>query len=159
MAFIKSALLVGTTAVLVAFLPRLFQTPLPILTDGFVAPGFEDVLAAFRYHNGDVISFIHALSESLLIFFFFFFFFFFFLQSCTLRRKEKKKVPKRRSSIVTAAQLLMLSSTILTWQGAQFSTIILKIVLSSTLLLCYQASSQIVPIFWPTKWCWIELFS
>ncbi|XP_072175170.1 beta-lactamase domain-containing protein 2-like [Diadema setosum] len=48
MGLMKNAALMGVTAVLVVFLPRFFQTPPPVITEGYVAPGFEDVLEAFR---------------------------------------------------------------------------------------------------------------
>ncbi|XP_071500803.1 beta-lactamase domain-containing protein 2-like [Diadema antillarum] len=48
MALLKNAALMGFTAVLVVVLPRFFQSPPPVITEGYVAPGFEDVLRAFR---------------------------------------------------------------------------------------------------------------
>ncbi|XP_071494332.1 beta-lactamase domain-containing protein 2-like [Diadema antillarum] len=48
MGLMKNAALMGVTAILVVFLPRCFQTPPPVITEGYVAPGFEDVLEAFK---------------------------------------------------------------------------------------------------------------
>ena len=47
----KYAALVAATAIAVVVIPRYFQTPPPITTDGFVAPGFEDVRRVFTYVN------------------------------------------------------------------------------------------------------------
>ncbi|XP_072175015.1 beta-lactamase domain-containing protein 2-like [Diadema setosum] len=48
MGLMKNAALMGVTAILMVFLPRFFQTPPPVITEGYVAPGFEDVLETFR---------------------------------------------------------------------------------------------------------------
>ncbi|XP_072175271.1 beta-lactamase domain-containing protein 2-like [Diadema setosum] len=43
-----NASLVVLTAILAVFLPTFFEAPPAVITDGFVAPGFEDVLKTFR---------------------------------------------------------------------------------------------------------------
>ena len=48
MAFMKNALLVCITAVLVVYVPSLWTKTPPTLTAGTVQPGFEPVLKVFR---------------------------------------------------------------------------------------------------------------
>ena len=48
MSFLKTAALIGVTAILIEFLPWLLRTQPPVITTGYTAPGFEAIAEIFR---------------------------------------------------------------------------------------------------------------
>ena len=48
MSLLRTAALIGVTAILVEFLPCLLRTQPPVITAGYTAPGFEEIAKIFR---------------------------------------------------------------------------------------------------------------
>ena len=59
----KSSVLVLAVCFLAQYIPFFLQTKLPVLVNGTVAPGFEDVAEVFKY-NFDVHCYLHLSFNS-----------------------------------------------------------------------------------------------